>query len=150
MRTAATALLLFTGILPFPVHATTAETEAFGQCLIGQTTGEDRLLLARWITLAFASHPVVQDVIAVDTGKLAETDVAMAELVTALVTERCGAQARAAVAAEGDPSIAMQKAFEMLGAVASQEVMQNPAAQERINAFASHLDASRLAATLAP
>ena len=39
--------------------AATPETQAFGQCLIGKTNGEDRLLLARWMTFAFAAHPVV-------------------------------------------------------------------------------------------
>ncbi len=133
-----------------PALAATPETEAFGQCLIGKTTGDDRLLLARWITFAFASHPVVQDTVSMDASKLAETDENMANLVMSLLTERCATEAKAAVAAEGDAGVAMQKAFEMLGMVASQEVMMDPATQARINGFAGYLDEGRLNSALTP
>lgn len=146
----AIALVLFSTSLIAPVQAATQESEIFGQCLIGKTTGDDRLLLARWITFAFASHPVVQDAITVETALLAKTDKEIADLVMALLTERCSAEAKAAVIAEGDPSIAIQKAFEMLGMVASQEVMMDPAAQQRINAFGGLLDEARLSAALTP
>lgn len=146
----AIALVLFSTALIAPAQAATQESEIFGQCLIGKTTGDDRLLLVRWITFAFASHPVVQDAITVETALLAETDKKIADLVMALLTERCSAEAKAAVIAEGNPAIAIQKAFEMLGMVASQEVMMDPAAQQRINAFGGLLDEARLSAALTP
>ena len=130
--------------------AATPETEAFGKCLIGKTTGDDRLMLARWITFAFASHPVVQDAVTVDASKLAETDQQMADLVMALLTERCNAEARTAVAAEGSPAVAMEKAFEMLGMVASQEIMLDPKVATQVNAFAGHIDEAALISALIP
>jgi hypothetical protein len=133
-----------------PALALTPETEAFGQCLIQKTTGEDRLLLARWMTFAFSAHPVVQDAVTVDQGKLAETDSRMGQLVTALLAERCNVEVKAAVAAEGNAGVAMEKAFEMLGMVASQEVMFDPNVQARIGAFGTYLDEARLSTILVP
>ncbi len=146
-----TAVVLCGLVLPAAqALAATPETEAFGQCLIGKTTGEDRLLLARWMTFAFATHPVVQDAVTVDQSSLDEADRKMGDLVMALLAERCSAEVRAAVIAEGNAGVAMEKAFEMLGMVASQEVMMNPDVQNRINAFGSHLDEARLGTLLVP
>ena len=150
MRILAAVLLSGLALSAGPTLAATPETEVFGQCLIGKTNGDDRLLLARWMTFAFAAHPIVQDAVTVDKSKLAETDSKMAELVMALLTDRCNAEARAAVAAEGNPAPAMEKAFEMLGAVASQEVMLDPQVMTTINGFATYLDEARLGAALAP
>lgn len=133
-----------------PVQAATPETEVFGQCLIGKTTGDDRLLLARWMTFAFATHPVVQDAVTVDQGKLDDADRKMGQLVMALLAERCSAELKAAVTAEGNAGVAMEKAFEMLGMVASQEVMMDQNVQARINAFGAYLDEGQLSAILAP
>lgn len=150
MRFLASVLLSGIALSAGPALAATPESEAFGQCLIGKTTGDDRLLLARWITFAFASHPIVHDALSIDASKLPETDKNMADLVMVLLTERCSVEAKAAVAAEGNVAVAMQKAFEMLGVVASQEVMMHPATQAQIGAFGNYLDEARLGAALTP
>ncbi len=150
MRVLTALVLSSLALSTLPARAATPETEAFGKCLIGKTTGDDRLLLARWITFAFASHPIVQDTLSIDATKLPETDENMANLVMSLLTERCAVEAKAAVAAEGNTTVAMQKAFEMLGMVASQEVMMDAATQARINAFGSYLDEGRLNSALTP
>ncbi|WP_333817342.1 hypothetical protein [Tabrizicola sp.] len=150
MRIVTALLVSGLALAAAPARAATPETEVFGQCLIGKTTGDDRLLLARWITFAFASHPIVQDTVSMDAAKLVETDRGMANLVMSLLTERCSAEAKAAVAAEGNAAVAMQKAFEMLGMVASQEVMMDAAVQARINGFAGYLDEGRLNSALTP
>lgn len=150
MRVLPALLLSGLALSAAPALAATPETEVFGQCLIGKTNGDDRLLLARWMTFAFAAHPVVQDAVTVDKSKQAETDRKMAELVMALLTDRCNAEAKAAVAAEGNPGPAMQKAFEMLGGVASQEVMLDPQVMTTINGFATFLDEAQLEAALTP
>lgn len=146
-----TALLLSSlALSTLPARAATPETEAFGQCLIGKTTGDDRLLLARWMTFAFATHPVVQDAVTVDQTRLDEADKKMGELVMTLLAERCQAEVKAAVAAEGSAGVAMEKAFEMLGMVASQEVIMDQKVQARINAFGAYLDEAQLGVILAP
>jgi len=146
MRLAPALALLCT--LPFPALAVTPETDAFGQCLVYQSNGEDRLLLARWMTLAFAAHPAVQDAVTRDASKVDETNQQVAALFTTLLTERCVNEAKAAVATEGDAGDAMQKAFEMLGAVASQEAMMAPEVADTVNGFISYLDEAALMAAL--
>ena len=134
--------------LPLPAAAVTPETEIFGQCLVGQSNGDDRILLARWMTLAFSAHPAVQDAVSRDMTKVDETNQQVAALFTALLTERCVNEAKAAVAAEGDAGAAMQKAFEMLGAVASQEAMMAPEVSETVNGFIAYVDEAALMSAL--
>ena len=150
MRVLTALFLSSLALSAVPAQAVSPETEAFGQCLIGKTTGDDRLLLARWMTFAFAAHPVVQDAVTVASSKQAETDQKMADLVMMLLTERCNAEVKAAVAAEGNAGVAMQKAFEMLGAVASQEVMLDANVMTTINGFVTHLDEAKLTSALTP
>lgn len=145
----ASAFALFCA-LPLPALAVTPETEMFGQCLVAQSNGADRILLARWMTLAFAAHPAVQDAVSRDMAKIDETNQQVAALFMALLTERCSAEAKAAVAAEGDPSAAMQKAFEMLGAVASQEAMMAPEVSNTVNGFITYVDEAALMSALTP
>ena len=139
-----------TGSVAGPATAATLESETFGHCLIGKTTVDDRPLLARWMTFAFAAHPIVADAVTVDTSKLAETDQRMADLVMALLAERCNDEARAEVAAESNAGAARQTAFEMLGMVASQEVMLDQKAMTPINAFATYLNEAALMTALRP
>lgn len=147
MRLALPALALLCA-LPLPAAAVTPETDMFGQCLVAQSNGEDRLLLARWMTLAFAAHPAVQDAVTFDATKVDETNQQVAGLFMALLTERCVNEAKAAVAAEGDASVAMQKAFEMLGAVASQEAMMAPEVSNTVNGFIGFVDEAALMSAL--
>jgi enoyl-[acyl-carrier-protein] reductase (NADH) len=134
--------------LPLPAAAVTPETEIFGQCLVGQSNGDDRILLIRWMTLAFAAHPAVQDTVSRDMSKVEEADQQVAALFTALLTERCVNEARAAVAAEGDAGAAMQKAFEMLGAVASQEAMMASEVSNALSGFIAYVDEAALMSAL--
>lgn len=134
--------------LPVPTFAASPESDAFGQCLVAQSTGEDRLLLARWMTLAFAAHPAVQDAVTRDATKVDETNQQVAALFTTLLTERCVNEAKAAVAAEGDVGVAMQTAFQMLGAVASQEAMIAPEVSDTVNGFIQYLDEATITSAL--
>jgi enoyl-[acyl-carrier-protein] reductase (NADH) len=134
--------------LPLPAAAVTPETDAFGQCLVAQSKGEDRILLARWMTLAFAAHPAVQDAVSRDMSKIDETNQGVAALFMELLTERCVTEAKAAVAAEGDAGVAMQKAFEMLGAVASQEAMMASEVSNALSGFITHVDEAALMSAL--
>lgn len=104
--------------------------------------------MARWMTLAFAAHPAVQDAVTRDDSKVEETNQKVAALFMVLLTERCVNEAKVAIAAEGDPGVAMQKAFEMLGAVASQEAMIAPEVGNTVNGFINYIDEAALMAAL--
>ena len=147
MRLSLPALALLCA-LPLPAAAVTPETEAFGQCLVGQTSGDDRILLVRWMALAFSAHPAVQDAVTRNMAKADETNQQVAALFTTLLTERCVNEAKAAVAAEGDVGVAMQKSFEMLGGVASQEAMMAPEVSETVSGFVAYVDEAALMSAL--
>jgi len=125
-------------------------SDALGQCLVGQTTGDERLLMVRWLTLAFARHPAVQDAITEDASKLDDTNRSVAKLVTDLLTNRCAPQAKAAVAEGNDPSVAFQTAFQALGAAAAREVMAAPEVSAAVSGFSSYIDRDALARVLGP
>ena len=108
----AVSRFLLTCLLCLPLSAQAGPaTEALGQCLIGKTTGDDRMVMMRWMTVAFASHPSVADVVTLDRSKVAAIDQAMADLVTDLLVSRCHDQTIAAVAGAGRPRIPLQTAF---------------------------------------
>jgi hypothetical protein len=115
-------------------------TDALGQCLVGETTGNDRVLLVRWMTYAFASHPAVQNDVTIDTSKIDQLNQDVAQLFTDLITQRCADATKAAVAETGDPSTAISAAFEILGGAASQEVMQAPEVNGAITGFTNYID----------
>jgi hypothetical protein len=124
--------------------------DAFGQCLVGQTTGDDRILLVRWMTFAFAAHPAVQDAVTVDSSKIDGINRAVGQLVTDLLTTRCVKQAKAAVAETGEPSIAFQSAFQVLGQAASQEALLSPQVNASISAFVNYIDQNALTNAIQP
>jgi hypothetical protein len=118
-------------------------TDALGQCLVGETTGNDRVLLVRWMTYAFASHPAVQNDVTIDTSKIDQLNQDVAQLFTDLITQRCADATKAAVAETGDPSTAISAAFEILGGAASQEVMQAPEVNGAITGFTNYIDETK-------
>jgi hypothetical protein len=124
--------------------------DAFGQCLVGKTTGDDRILLVRWMTFSFAAHPAVQDAVTVDKTKVDSLNHEVAQLVTDLLTQRCVNEAKAAVAETGNPSIAIQSAFQVLGAAASQEAIKAPEVNAAIVGFASYIDEKAVNDALQP
>ena len=124
--------------------------DALGQCLVGETTGNDRVLLVRWMTYAFASHPAVQNDVTVDTSKIDQLNRDVAQLFTELITQRCAEDTKAAVAETGDPSTALSAAFEVLGGAASQEVMQAPEVNAAITGFTTYINEADFDTLLKP
>lgn len=146
------ALLLACAMIssaPAPVRAGPA-TDALSQCLVGQTTGDERVLMVRWMIIAFASHPAVRDAITLDASKLDATNHDVAKLVTDLLTNRCVAQMKAAVAETDDPAIAIQTAFQALGGAAAREVMTAPEVMAAVSGFSKYLDKDALTSVLQP
>ncbi len=125
-------------------------SDALGQCLVGKTTGDERLLMVRWMTLGFASHPAVHDAVTVDASKLDITNREVAKLVTDLLTNRCAQQTKAAVAESKNPGIAIQAAFQALGGAAAQEVLMAPDVTAKLEGFSAYLDNKALETVLQP
>jgi len=139
--------LMLMSIVPQPALAGPA-ADALGQCLVGKTTGDERILLVRWMTFGFASHPAVKDAITMDASKLDAANRAVAALVNDLLLNRCSEQTKAAMAEGNNPGIAMQTAFQALGGAAAREVMTAPEVTTAISGFAAYLDKNAIAALM--
>jgi hypothetical protein len=94
--------------------------DALSSCFADNTTGKE---LAQWIYVAMSAHPEMKDFSLVTPNKVEEISQTMGTLVTRLLTERCKAQAQAAVQNEGTE--AFKGAFRSLGSLAMQEIMAN-------------------------
>lgn len=146
MRYAAAALgALALPHAPAPAAAGPA-VDTLANCLVMNTSGADRVLLIRWVVFAFAAHPEAGRAVAVDPAQVGPTNLAVADLFMALLTERCPAETRAAFQAEGQ--MAFESAFGVLGEVASQELTLAPEVTAAMTGFLGHIDEARLAAVL--
>lgn len=147
MTTAFRTALTLAALAPTAALAGPA-TDALSSCLVRKTTGEDRMDMVRWMTLAFAAHPSVKDAVTILPDAVQPADMKMAALVTDLLVERCPDETRAAVAEAGSPAIALQVAFEVLGGAAAQEAMAAPEVNQAVLGFSRYLDEGTLAKVL--
>lgn len=117
--------------------------DALGTCLADATTGRDRKDLVRWMFLAIAEHPDIKALVTPE-AQVAATDSAktIGALVTRLLADSCGEEARQAVNVGGAP--ALESAFERLGQVAMRELMTDKSVSEAIGRFEQFVDQERL------
>lgn len=131
-----------------PLAQAEAPNETLSRCLADNTTGKDRKDLARWIFFAMAAHPEIKQY--ADSSALLATEQAhkvVAATFTRLVTESCAQETRTAFSQGG--TMAIQVAFETLGALAMQELMSDPDVKATMSAFERHIDQDRLNHVLA-
>ncbi len=131
--------------LPFAAKAGPT-VDAMANCLVMNTTGAERVMMIRWITFAFAAHPSVSTSVQIDASQIEPTDREVAALFTALLTERCPNETRAAYQAEGQAAI--EGAFNVLGTVASSELMMAPEVSGAMTGFTAYIDETALNAVL--
>lgn len=121
-----------------------ANSQDLGQrlanCLIAQTTGSDRVALARWIGFSIAAHASIARSVAIPEETLEQSDKRIANLLTELLTQRCVAETRAVFLVGGDA--AMESAFDALGRVAMSEVMLDENVNSSLTRFLNHVDES--------
>ena len=117
---------------------------ALGQCLVGNTTGNDRTLVARWMAASMASSPMMDGLVSVDAAGKDQIDRAMAKLFTRLMAEDGAAEAKVVVKARDQQG--MQAAGGRLGEIAMQELMMDPAAMQALLAYAQYIDPAAMAA----
>lgn len=112
------AALVFTQ-LSFPVHA---NTPAFATCMVDSLNGKERKILARWIYFSIAAHPEMQGFSNISSSTRDSTDQEVGKLVTRLLVEDCSNEL---VAAHKADPMAIERAFEIVGQVAMQEILNN-------------------------
>lgn len=117
-------------------------SDDMARCLVGSTTSKDKTDLVRWIFSNAALHPEVGTISSISDPKREEINRTAAALLERLLTESCRKQTQEALKYEG--AMAMQTSFQVLGQVAMQELMSNPAVGQGFNAIGRYLNESKL------
>lgn len=122
--------------------------QVLGRCMAMKTTGEDRILVARWMLVAMASAPQMRDVLTVAPGRKEGLDRGMAALFTRLLVRDCPDAAQAVFKLKSNQ--AFQVAGESLGRVAVQELLTNPQASAALGEYVKYLKAEEFGPLTAP
>ncbi len=122
--------------------------KALGDCLVAKSTGEDRLLVARWLLASLASAPQVKDVTTPTPGKKVTLDKGMAGLFTRLLTVDCKAGARPVFKQKTQAGFTV--AGEALGRVAMTELLSNKDALAALATYVEYLDEKDFKEVTAP
>ena len=131
-------VLLFQAIFSLQV---VAETQNLGTCLIDSLNGKERKQLAKWIYFAIAAHPEMAKFSNIKDDDRVETDKYIGKLVTRLLAEDCAFAAK--IALKTDPLI-IEKAFELVGQVAMQELMNNQSVNKAVTSYIKYADLNKL------
>lgn len=115
-----------------------AASRALGQCLVLQTNGADRLLVARWLAGAMGAGDATKSVLTVNQASKTATDKQMAALYTRLFTEDCVAEAAPLFKARDQRGI--EAAGGMLGEIAMRELMNDPKVSAAVGAYVQFID----------
>lgn len=114
------------------------DADALGHCLVTSSTSDDKLALVTWMFTSMAQHPAVSEMSNVSSEERRDSLQGMANLMTVLLTDRCGELARTAIRNEGP--IAMQTSFAALGQVAATELFAHPEVANGLAELDSFLD----------
>ncbi len=126
---------------PYPSHAGPF-TDDLSRCLVRATTEGERVDLVRWIVAAITVHPGVKEMTGIsDARRTAETKQA-ASLFADLLTKRCRVESLDAFKFEGE--VAFSGAFEVLGQVAMQTLISDPAVAAEMTKLGDHLDDNQM------
>lgn len=118
-----------------------ANTSELSTCLIDNLNGKERKNLAVWVFMAMASHPEIKKYSNITPKDKTDTDKYIGALITRLLTEDCPKELKVAYSA--DPQ-AIQKAFEVVGKVAMQELMANQAVNASLVNYVNFADQTKI------
>lgn len=139
--TAHAAALLCTAAFALPASAG-IYSDDMARCLVSSTTAKDKTDLVRWIFSNASLHPEVASISSLTAPRRDEIDRAAGALLERLLTESCRKQTQEALKYEGP--IAMQTSFQVLGQVAMQELMSNPAVGQGFAAIGKYVSDDKI------
>jgi len=116
-------------------------TDRFAVCMADNLNGKERKNLAKWIFFSIAAHPEIKPYSRASRQNVEESDQYVGKLITRLLTADCPGELKSASAS--DP-LALQKAFEMVGQVAMQELMTNQEVMKTLTNYAQYADQEKI------
>lgn len=114
-----------------------ADTMALTTCFVDSLNGKERKQLATWIYFAVAAHPEMKPFSNISPQQREAIDKKVGALVTRLLVEDC--EHEFIVAQKRDP-LAVEAAFEMVGKVAMQELMNSEDVTQSITNYVKYTD----------
>ena len=123
-------------------------SDDLARCLVQKTSAKDKTDLVRWIFSNAALHPEVASISSLTKDQRVGIDRAAGGLLERLLTTDCRPQTEAALRYEGN--VAMQLSFQVLGQVAMQELMSNPAVGQGFSAISQYVDDAKLKTLKSP
>ena len=142
----ATTVLGVVALLTFETSAAASpKADALGACLVDSLDGKERKQLARWVFFGIAAHPEIASYPSASKEDIDSSDQYVARLVTRLLVVDCPTQLKAA---NTEDPLAAQRAFELVGKVAMQEIMSNQLVSERMASYVRYTDRAKISAVL--
>ncbi|RYD89428.1 MAG: hypothetical protein EOP61_31655 [Sphingomonadales bacterium] len=135
-------LLLASSLGAAPTASASVYTDELSKCLVEKTTKDDHVLLIKWVFSAVSSGAEVKPLSTITSLQRQDFSRSAGNLTMRLLTVDCRQQTVKAVKYDGTGSI--QTAFELLGRVAMQALMADPAVLEQLEGLAEGLDLAPL------
>ena len=130
-------LVFLIGLVPSSlVHA--SEANQLATCLTDSLSGKERKKLAKWIYFGMSEHSTIKPHSSISELDKDTMNLQIARLLTRLLAEDCLTEAKAAIT-RGEQD-ALSKAFEVVGQVAMQELMNEPSVTQALIEYAKYLD----------
>jgi len=123
--------------LASPTHAGPA-TDTLGTCLIAAAGRADPSVLSQWMFTAMGTNPALAGLSSVSDDRREAINAKAAALFQTAILTDCRPQALAALRADG-PS-AVEKSFQLLGAVAARQLVNDPATLASLQGVAKGFD----------
>ena len=131
-------LILSVTVCISPVNASELN---LGTCLVDSLTGKERKHLAKWIYFAIAAHPEMSSYSNIKQEDRIKTDKYVGNLVTRLLAEDCASEFKSA---QTTNPVALQRAFELVGQVAMQELMTDQDVKTSIISYIKYTDQNKI------
>ena len=113
-------------------------TDDLSKCLVKSTSTNDRVVLVRWMFATLSLHPAVRSFVSVPDQQRDDATKAAAGLFTRLLTADCRKESVNALKYEG--ATAIGASFQVLGQVASRDLMTDPNVSKGMQQLGADID----------
>ena len=118
------------------------DADNLSKCLVDSTSAKDKTSLVRWVFSTIAAHPDIKDDYPITEAKKEELNQAVAVIYERLLVEDCLKETQKVIKNEG--TAAFEKSFEVLGTVAVEGLMSDPAVLKASEDFVKYVNEEKL------